>query len=81
MSKTMTETEKLLLSALERLQNDYETRQQAWQASYDSLQSMFTTTSAALIRSDQACQHLSGQVDSLRAQVESLSRNVSRLMR
>ena len=40
----MTETEKLLLSALERLQDDYETRQQAWQASYDSLQSMFTTT-------------------------------------
>ena len=29
----MTETEKLLLSALERLQDDYETRQQAWQAS------------------------------------------------
>ncbi|MEC4428934.1 MULTISPECIES: MbeD/MobD family mobilization/exclusion protein [Enterobacteriaceae] len=27
------------------------------------------------------CQHLSSQVDSLRAQVESLSRNVSRLMR
>ncbi|MDV1233279.1 MbeD family mobilization/exclusion protein, partial [Escherichia coli] len=54
----MTETEKLLLSALERLQDDYETRQQAWQASYDSLQTMFTTTSAALMRSDQACQHL-----------------------
>ena len=54
----MTETEKLLLSALERLQDDYETRQQAWQASYDSLQTMFTTTSAALMRSDQACQRL-----------------------
>ncbi|WP_312831479.1 hypothetical protein [Klebsiella pneumoniae] len=27
------------------------------------------------------CQHLSSQVDSLRVQVESLSRNVSRLMR
>ncbi|MBW4185470.1 protein MobD, partial [Salmonella enterica subsp. enterica serovar 4,[5],12:i:-] len=31
--------------------------------------------------SDRVCQHLSSQVDSLRAQVESLSRNVSRLMR
>ena len=77
----MTETEKLLLSALERLQNDYDTQQQAWQASYDNLQSMFTTTSAALMRSDQACQHLSGQVESLRQQVMSLTEAVSRLTR
>ena len=77
----MTETEKLLLSALERLQDDYETRQQAWPASYDSLQTMFNTTSAALMRSDQACQHLSGQVESLRQQVMSLTEAVSRLTR
>ncbi|HGV3482615.1 TPA: MbeD/MobD family mobilization/exclusion protein [Klebsiella variicola subsp. variicola] len=45
------------------------------------MQSMFTTTSAALMRSDQACQHLSGQVDSLRQQVMSLTEAVSRLTR
>jgi len=42
---------------------------------------MFETTSQALNRSDRACQHLSNQVDSLRGQVESLSDNLSRLMR
>ncbi|WP_085046925.1 MbeD family mobilization/exclusion protein, partial [Cronobacter sakazakii] len=59
----------------------YEQQQQAWQASYSSLQHMFETTSQALVRSDRVCQHLSSQVNSLRAQVESLSSNVSRLMR
>ncbi|WP_264756191.1 MbeD/MobD family mobilization/exclusion protein [Klebsiella pneumoniae] len=42
---------------------------------------MFEATSQALKHSDRVCQRLSGQVESLRAQVESLSRNVSRLMR
>ncbi|TNO23069.1 protein MobD, partial [Klebsiella pneumoniae] len=46
-----------------------------------SLQHMFEATSQALTHSDRVCQHLSSQVDSLRVQVESLSRNVSRLMR
>ena len=77
----MTETEKLLLSALERLQSDYGMQQKAWQSSYANLQQMFVTTSAALTRSDQACQHLSGQVESLRQQVMSLTEAVSRLTR
>jgi hypothetical protein len=80
-TKTMTEMEKQLLSALESLQTSYEQQQQAWQDSYSSLQHMFEATSQALTHSDRVCQHLSSQVDSLRAQVESLSRNVSRLMR
>ncbi|WP_228295322.1 MbeD/MobD family mobilization/exclusion protein [Klebsiella pneumoniae] len=45
------------------------------------MQHMFEATSQALTQSDRVCKHLSSQVDSLRAQVESLSRNVSRLMR
>lgn len=77
----MTEMEKQLLSALESLQAGYDQQQQAWQDSYSSLQHMFETTSQALAHSDRVCQNLSSQVDSLRAQVESLSRNVSRLMR
>ncbi|MBJ4995058.1 MbeD family mobilization/exclusion protein, partial [Salmonella enterica subsp. enterica serovar London] len=44
----MTEMEKQLLSALESLQTSYEQQQQAWQASYSSLQHMFETTSQAL---------------------------------
>ncbi|EKF6199538.1 MbeD family mobilization/exclusion protein [Salmonella enterica] len=70
----MTEMEKQLLSALESLQTSYEQQQQAWQDSYSSLQHMFEATSQALTHSDLVCQHLSSQV-------ESLSRNVSRLMR
>ena len=77
----MTEMEKQLLNALESLQTSYAQQQQAWQDSYSSLQRMFETTSQALNRSDRACQHLSNQVNSLRGQVESLSDNVSRLMR
>ena len=77
----MTEMEKQLLNALESLQASYEQQHQAWQESYSSLQHMFETTSLALNRSDRACQHLSSQVNSLRGQVESLSDNLSRLMR
>jgi hypothetical protein len=47
-TKTMTEMEKQLLSALESLQTSYEQQQQAWQDSYSSLQHMFETTSQAL---------------------------------
>lgn len=75
----MTETEKLLMSALERLQSDYAQQQKAWLVSYSSLQRMFESTSGALMRSDQACQHLSEQVESLRQQVTSLNEAVSRL--
>jgi hypothetical protein len=70
MTKTMTEMEKQLLSALESLQTSYEQQQQAWQDSYSSLQHMFEATSQALTHSDRVCQHLSSQVESLRAQVE-----------
>ncbi|MBJ2405063.1 protein MobD, partial [Salmonella enterica subsp. enterica serovar Rissen] len=45
------------------------------------LQHMFEVTSQSLERSDRVCQHLNSQVNSFRAQVESLSSNVSRLMR
>jgi len=76
----MTELEKQLLSALESLQGSYEQQQQAWQASYSSLQQMFVTTSEALARSDRACEHLSSQVNDLRTQVENLSASVNRLM-
>jgi len=77
----MTELEKQLLSALESLQSSYAQQHQAWQSSYSSLQHMFETTSQALARSDRACQHLSSQVNTLREQVESLSKSVNRLMR
>ncbi|MEX0635117.1 MbeD family mobilization/exclusion protein [Serratia ureilytica] len=59
------------MSALESLQTSYEQQQQAWQDSYSSLQHMFEATSQALTHSDRVCQHLSSQVESLRAQVES----------
>ncbi|WP_249215991.1 MbeD family mobilization/exclusion protein [Citrobacter sp. JGM124] len=73
--------ERQLLSALESLQTSYEQQQQAWQDSYSNLQRMFETTSQSQARSDQACQHLSRQVESLHAQVTSLNEAVNRLTR
>ena len=77
----MTEMEKQLLSALESLQTSYEQQQQAWQASYSSLQHMFETTSQALERNDRVCLNLSNQVKALHEQVERLSSDLSRLTR
>lgn len=77
----MTEMEKQLLSALERLQTSYAQQQQAWQDSYSNLQRMFETTSQALERNDKVCLNLSNQVNGLYEQVERLSNDLNRLTR
>ena len=77
----MTEMEKQLLSALERLQTSYAQQQQAWQDSYSNLQRMFETTSQALERNDRVCLNLSNQLNGLYEQVERLSSDLSRLTR
>jgi len=77
----MTEMERQLLSALESLQTSYAQQQQAWQDSYSNLQRMFETTSLTLEHSDRVCQKLSGQVESLHAQLTSLNEAVNRLTR
>lgn len=56
-SKSMTETETAAECVRALTGRLRDTTAGIMQASYDSLQTMFTTTSAALMRSDQACQH------------------------
>lgn len=75
----MTETEKLLLSALESLQRDSETQQQALLDSFRSLQAMYEKTRQENQTLAGHCNQLNTQVTHLSEQVERLSDTVSRL--
>ena len=77
----MTETEKLLLSALESLQHDSEIQQQALLDSFRSLQAMYEKTRQENQTLAGHCNRLNTQVTHLSDQVERLSDIVSRLAR
>ncbi|MFU0894309.1 MbeD family mobilization/exclusion protein [Kluyvera sichuanensis] len=77
----MTETEKLLLSALERLQNDSKTQQQALLDSFRSLQAMYEKTRQENQALANHCTKLNQQVEGLSKQVNDLSNIVNRLAR
>uniref|UniRef100_UPI000B88F513 MbeD family mobilization/exclusion protein n=1 Tax=Rosenbergiella nectarea TaxID=988801 RepID=UPI000B88F513 len=77
----MTETEKLLLSALERLQDDSKTQQQALLDSFRSLQAMYEKTRQENQALANHCTKLNQQVEGLSKQVNDLSNTVNRLAR
>ncbi|ELV1492174.1 MbeD family mobilization/exclusion protein [Escherichia coli] len=77
----MTETEKLLLSALESLQLDSKTQQQALLDSFRSLQAMYEKTRQENQALANHCTRLNQQVEGLSKQVNDLSNTVNRLAR
>ncbi|EAR7106923.1 TPA: MbeD family mobilization/exclusion protein [Salmonella enterica] len=77
----MTETEKLLLSALESLQHDSKTQQQALLDSFRSLQAMYEKTRQENQALANHCTRLNQQVEGLSKQVNDLSNTVNRLAR
>lgn len=77
----MTETEKLLLSALERLQRDSKTQQQALLDSFRSLQVMYEKTRQENQALANHCTKLNQHVEGLSKQVNDLSNTVARLAR
>lgn len=77
----MTETEKLLLSALESLQDESKTQQQALLDSFRSLQAMYEKTRQENQALANHCTKLNQQVEALSKQVNDLSNMVNRLAR
>lgn len=74
----MTELENQLLTAFEQLQSEHDKQHQDFVKAYNGLARMFETTSAENQALQQSVSNLTGQVQSLSAQLQQLEKRYSK---